>query len=41
MWAWGALQDRGSAEFDKNLRASLFNEDLSNDTTFLEIHLDG
>ncbi len=34
-------QDRQRADFTKNLRASLYSRELSNDTTFSQIHLDG
>jgi|688.fasta_scaffold453876_1 hypothetical protein len=34
-------QDEGRADFTKNLRASLFNEGLSNEPSFSRIHLDG
>ncbi len=35
----GLLQDGGLAGFFENLRASLFNDDLSNETTSTQIHL--
>jgi hypothetical protein len=37
----GFSQDGGRAKIAKNIRASPFNKDLSNDTTFSQIHLDG
>jgi hypothetical protein len=37
----GLSQDGGRASFSLNLRASLFNDDLSNETTFSQIHLAG
>ncbi len=37
----GLSQDRGRAKFAENLRASSFQKDLSNETTFGQIHLDG
>ena len=37
----GLSTDGERADFDKNLGASLFNKDLSNDTSFSPIHLDG
>jgi hypothetical protein len=35
----GLLHDAERAELAENLRTSLFNEDLSKDTTFSQIHL--
>ncbi len=35
----GLSQVRGRADFLKNLRASLFHDDLSNGATFSKIHL--
>jgi len=37
----GLLQDGGRADFAVNFCASPFNKDLSHDTTFSQIHLDG
>jgi hypothetical protein len=37
----GLSQDDGLAKFAKNLHASVFNEDLLNDTSFIQVHLDG
>jgi hypothetical protein len=37
----GLSQDGGRADFSKNLRASLFNKDLSNKHNFGGIHLAG
>ncbi len=34
-------QDRERINVAQNLRASVFNKDLSNDTTFSQIYLDG
>ncbi len=34
-------QDGGRADFPENLRESLFNKELSNEHTFIQIHLDG
>ncbi len=40
-WQIGLSEDRGRAKFAENLRASPFNNDLSNEATFSLIHLDG
>ncbi len=37
----GLSQDEGRADFSKKPRASLFNEDLSNEPNFGRIHLTG
>jgi hypothetical protein len=37
----GLSQDSKRADIAENLRASLFNDNLSNDATFNQIHLDG
>ncbi len=37
----GLSQDEGQADFTKNLSASLFNDDLSNEHNFGWIHLAG
>jgi hypothetical protein len=37
----GLSEDRGLADFPKTFRASLFNEDLSNEPNFIRIHLAG
>jgi hypothetical protein len=37
----GLSQDGGRVKFAENLRASPFNDDLSNDTTFSQIYLAG
>jgi hypothetical protein len=45
-WRWhcnfkGLSQDKGWADFSRNLQASLFNDDLSYEPNFGWIHLDG
>ncbi len=37
----GLSQDKGRTDFFKNLRASSYNKELSNETTFSQIHLPG
>ncbi len=38
---WMLSQDGGWTDFSENLRASLFNDDLSNEPNFSLIHLSG